>query len=281
MQWLSWLGLYCGTAPVSLCPIPLRLIYCACSLTSTDGSTGMPKKPVMEHADEAQWKIFPVFSAMAVSSAQPAAAASRQEGCSGCAVKPRWPQANANRADAVLAKWQVATRAKQEQELCIALNHSPVAWTHLKKNRCNSKLLWKPQATQSDRQPKVKGDHGRSVGKQSKVLRGAWQVRAQAWWWHLPASGTKHGTCGACPHCSVLQWGWFPGKYRVFLHRLMPQPLLEILWWKSGAATELWRPETPRETHRNWWEMFQPTSSRARLAWSHPQNCCSSEKGFC
>lgn len=102
-QWLSRLGLYCSTAPVSLCPIPLCLIYCACSLTSTDGSTRKPKKPVMEHADEAQqeifWSflsIFPVFSAMAVSGHSFCCCChnSRQEGCSGCTIEPRWPQAN-------------------------------------------------------------------------------------------------------------------------------------------------------------------------------------------
>lgn len=31
------------------------------------------------------------------------------------------------------------------------------------------------------------------------------------------------------PHRTVLQWGLFPGKYGVFLHRLLVRLLLEIL----------------------------------------------------
>lgn len=48
---------------------------------------------------------------------------------------------NTDRADAILAKWQMADGAKQEQELRVTLSHSPVAWTPLKKNGSDRKWL--------------------------------------------------------------------------------------------------------------------------------------------
>lgn len=108
----------------------------------------------MEHADEAQQEIFwsflstfPVFSAMAVSGAQLLLLLPSQQAGRLLGLHHRTQMAtgkcllNTDRADAILAKWQMAARAKQEQELRITLSHSPVAWLHLKKNGSNSKWL--------------------------------------------------------------------------------------------------------------------------------------------